>query len=437
MEYNVIDINSSEKEVEIKLEYDEIRKDIEEEVKKQSKKIQVPGFRKGKVPVSMLKKMYGDALEYEASEKIANSFFWKVAEENQFKPIGQPTMTDLKFEPEKEFSFKVKYETIPVLNVKDYKGLSIEIPDFVVTDKEVEKEIDYIRKSNKTLEDANEILDNNFIIDAEVFLIERNGEKIDDAKPEKMQIDLTADGIAKEIVENAKNKKVGEHFNFSFKDEHKHKLEDGTEESHKEEFTYQLNILGLKKIVLPELNEEMIKKATKDNVSTEEELRQEIKKDIQNYYDQRTEDIVRGKLISEIVKNNDFNPPKSLVNNILEEYVKKEEEQSKKSKYPFNKEETRKRLSKSAENEVKWYLIKNEIQKVEKMEVNDEDIKALAEKEAEKIGLPVDKIINYYKTSNQTERLVDEKLYEFLKSNNTVTKVHPDKLKVKQEAVNE
>ncbi len=437
MEYNVVDINSSEKEVEIKLEYDEIRKDIEEEVKKQSKKIQVPGFRKGKVPVSILKKMYGDALEYEASEKIANSFFWKVAEENQFKPVGQPTMTDLKFEPEKEFSFKVKYEIIPVLNVKDYKGLSIEIPDFVVTDKEVEKEIDYIRKSNKTLEDANEILDNNFIIDAEVLLIERNGEKIADAKPEKMQIDLTADGVAKEIVENAKNKKVGEHFNFSFKDEHNHRLEDGTEESHKEEFNYQLNILGLKKIVLPELTEEMIKKATKDKVSTEKELRQEIKKDIQNYYDQRTEDIVRGKLISEIVKNNDFNPPKSLVNNILEEYVKNEEEQSKKSKYPFNKEETRKRLSKSAENEVKWYLIKNEIQKAEKMEVNDEDIKALAEKEAEKIGLPVDKIINYYKTSNQTERLVDEKLYEFLKSNNKLTKVHPDKLKVKQEAVNE
>lgn len=437
MEYNVVDINSSEKEVEIKLEYDEIRRDIEEEVKKQSKKIQVPGFRKGKVPVSMLKKMYGDALEYEASEKIANSFFWKVAEENQFKPIGQPSMTDLKFEPEKEFSFKVKYETIPVLNVKDYKNLLIEIPDFVVTEKEVEKEIDYIRRSNKILEDANEILDNNFIIDAEVFLTERNGEKITDAKPEKMQIDLTADGVAKEIVENAKKKKVGENFSFSFKDEHKHKLEDGTEESHKEEFTYQLNILGLKKIVLPELNEEMIKKATKDKVSTENELRIEIKKDIQNYYDQKTEEIVRGKLIGEIVKQNDFNPPKSLVNNILEEYVKNEEEQSKKSKYPFNKEETRKRFSKSAENEVKWYLIKNEIQKAEKIEVNEDDIKALAEKEAEKIGLPVDKIINYYKTSNQTERLVDEKLYEFLKSNNTLTKVHPDKLKVKQEAINE
>ncbi|MBK7629624.1 MAG: trigger factor [Ignavibacteriales bacterium] len=437
MEHNVVDLNSSEKEVEIKLQYDEIKEEIEKEVKKQSQKIQVPGFRKGKVPVSMLKKMYGDALEYEAAEKISNTFFWKVAEENQFKPIGQPTMTDLKFEPEKELNFKVKYETIPVLDVKDYKGISLEIPDFVVTDTEVEKEIEYIRKSNKTLEDAEKILDNNFVIDAEVILAEKNGERIGESKPEKMQIDLTADGVAKDIVENAKNKKVGEHFNFSYKDEHKHKLEDGTEEVHKEEFNYQVNVLGIKKIVLPDLTEELIKKATKDKVSTETELREEIKKDIQNYYDQQTEEFVRAKLVGEIVKNNDFDPPKSLVNNILEEYVKNEEERSKKSKYPFNKEETRKRLLKSAENEVKWYLIKAEIQKNEKIEVSDDEIKELAEKEAEKIGIPVDKIINYYKTSNQAERIVDQKLFDFLKLNSTISKVHPDKLKVKQEAVNE
>jgi trigger factor len=437
MEYNVLELNSSEHEVEIKLQYDEIKKEIEEEVKKQSKKIQVPGFRKGKVPVTMLKKMYGDALEYEASEKIANSFFWKVAEQNQLKPIGQPTMTDIKFEPEKDLSFKVKYETIPILNIKDYKGISFDVPDFVVSDLEVEKEIEYIRTSNKSMEDADEILDNNFIIDAEIILTDKNSKKIEDSKPEKMQIDLTSDGVAKEIVDNAKNKKVGESFSFSYKDEHKHKLEDGTEEVHKEEYTYKVNVLGIKKIVLPELNEELIKKATKDKVSTELELKQEIRKDIQNYYDQRTEELVRGKLVGEIVKNNDFEPPKSLVNNILEEYVKNEEEQSKKSKYPFNKEETRKRLLKSAENEVKWYLIKSEIQKNESIAVTDDEIKEFAEKEAEKIGIPVDKLINYYKTSNQSERILDKKLFDFLKINNKINKVHPDKLKVKQEAVNE
>lgn len=437
MEFNVVDLSSSEKEVEIKLQYDEIKKEIEEEVKKQAKKIQIPGFRKGKAPLSMLKKMYGDAFEYEASEKVANSFFWKIADEKQFKPIGQPEMTDLKFEPEKDLSFKVKFETIPTLNVKDYKNLTFEIPDLIVNENEIQKEIDYILKANKELEDAEEIIDEKFVIDAEVLLVEKNGEKIPDTIPEKMQIDLTADGISKEIVKNSRNKKVGESFNFVFKDEHTHKHDDGTEEVHKEEYNYDVKILGLKKIIYPELNEELIKKVTRDKVSTEADLREEIKKDIQAYYDNQTEEMIRIKLISEILKNNDFVPPRSLVNNILNEYVKNEEEQAKKSKYPFNKEEARNRLEKSAENEVKWYLIKNEIQKAENISLTDQDLNELAESESVKTGLPVDKLINYYKSSNQGERILDKKLFDFLKSNNTIVKVDADKLKSKQEVKDE
>jgi trigger factor len=437
MEYNVIELSSSEKEVEIKLQYDEIRTEIEDEVKKQSKKIQVPGFRKGKAPISMLKKMYGDAFEYEASEKIANSFFWKTVEEKELKPIGQPTMTDLKFEPEKELSFKVKFEVVPKLEVKNYKGLTFDIPDLVAGENDINKEIDYILKSNKALEDADIISDNDHSIDAEVVLIEKNGEALTDVKPEKMQIDLTAEGIAKEIIDNSKNKKVGESFEFSFKDEHKHKLEDGTEETHKEEYKYQVKINGIKKIVLPELNEELIKKVTKDKVSTEDQLKEKIKKDIQSYYDQQTEEMIRVKFVSEILKNNEFVPPKSLVINILEEHVKAEEERAKKSKYQFNKEEARKRLEKTAESEVKWYLLKNEIQKLENITISDSDFAELAEKESQKTGLPIDKLINYYKSSNQSERMIDEKLFEFLKSNSTLNKVHPDQIKVKQEVVNE
>ncbi len=437
MEFNVVDLNSSEKEVEIKLQYDEIKKEIEEEVKKQTKKIQIPGFRKGKAPLSMLKKMYGDAFEYEASEKIANSFFWKIADENQLRPIGQPTMTDLKFEPEKDLSFKVKFETVPVLNVKDYTNLTLEIPEWIVNETEIQKEIDYFLKTNNKLEDAEQITDNQFVIDAEVLLIEKNGEKIPDVKPEKMQIDLTADGISKEIITNSKNKKVGESFNFVFKDEHTHKHDDGTEEVHKEEYHYDVKILGLKKIIYPELNEEMIKKMSRNKFTAEADLREDIRKDLQSYYDNQTEEMIRFKLINEILKNNEFIPPRTLVNNILDEYLKKEEEHAKKSKYPFNKEEARKRMEKSAETEVKWYLVKNEIQKAENISLTDQDLNDLAESESVKTGLSVEKLISYYKSSNQGERILDKKLFDFLKSSNTIVKVDAEKFKSKQEVTNE
>ena len=80
MEFTVNDISQSEKEVAVTLSYDEIRDEIASEVKKQTNKIQVPGFRKGKVPKNIIKQRFGDSLEFEASEKVANSQILAVSE---------------------------------------------------------------------------------------------------------------------------------------------------------------------------------------------------------------------------------------------------------------------------------------------------------------------------------------------------------------------
>ena len=438
MEYQVNEINASEKEVEIKLSYDEIRESIENEVKKQTKNIQVPGFRKGKVPKNILKKMFGDALEYEAADKVATEFFWKVADEKDLRPIGKPAMTSLDFEPEKQLIFKVKYETIPDINVKNYKDIEIEVPDFVVTDEEVQKEIEYIIKANQTTETVDEIGDDrNYHIEVEINRTDEQGNILPDTKPEKLTIDLTNEQIHPQIVENSKGKKVGESFSFHFTDERKQKNSDGNEEEITENYYYTAKILSIKKVILPELNEELVKKVTKDRLSDVEAFKDEIKKDIQKYYDQRVEEITRSRLLSEIIKNNDFTPPQTLVNNILEEYLKSEENYSKQNKIPFNREEARNRLFRNAENEVKWYLIKEQIQKAENISVTEEELKEYAQKEAEQTGLPLDKIMNYYKASNQVERILDEKLFDFLKANNKIKRVDPKTLYPQKEEINE
>ena len=69
--------------------------------------------------------------------------------------------------------------------------------------------------------------------------------------------------------------------------------------------------------------------------------------------------------------------------------------------------------------------------KLENITITDDDLKDLAEKESQKIGLAVEKLLNYYKTSSQSEKTLDQKLFEFLKSNNTINKEHPSKLKRK------
>lgn len=438
MEYNVNEINASEKEVEIKLSYDEIKESIENEVKKQTKNIQVPGFRKGNVPRYILKKMFGDALEYEAADKVATEFFWKVADEKDLRPIGKPAMTSLDFEPEKHLTFKVKYETVPNITVQNYKDIEIEVPDFVVNDEEVQKEIEYILKANQVTEDADVIGDDrNYQVEVEIYRTDENGNILPDTKPEKLTIDLTNEQIHPQIVENSRGKKVGESFSFQFSDTRKQANIEGIEEEVTENYYYTAKILSIKRVVLPELNEELVKKVTKDRLSDVEAFKDEIKKDIQKYYDQRVEEITRSRLLSEIIKNNEFIPPQTLVNNVLEEYLKSEENYAKQNKIPFNKDEARNRLRRNAENEVKWYLIKEQIQKTENISVSENELKEFATKEAEQTGLSVEKLLNYYKASNQIERILDEKLFDFLKANNRIKRVDPKTLYPQKEESNE
>lgn len=440
MEFNVNDVNSSEKEVEIKLNYGEIKEDIELEVKQQTKKIQLRGFRKGKVPPSMAKKIYGDALEYEASEKVANARFWDVAKENNLNPIGQPVMTNIDFNPGENLNFKVKFEILPVLDIKDYTGQTIEVPDLKVTDEEVQKEIDHVIKSNSTTEEVDQAgNDNNYILDVEMFRLNDDGTPVDDGKGEKLQIDLSKEEIKSEILEKAKGKKAGDSFTFTFDEERKIKNKDDKEENVIETYNYKALVKTVKKITLPELNEELIKKVTKDKISNETELRNEIRKQFSNHYTQKTDEFTHSKLIGTITKSNDFNPPSTMVNNILEEMVKSEEERLKKEGlHKFNSEDLKKHLHPAAENEVKWYLIKNEILKKENLEVTDNDLEELAKKDAEKTGLPVEKLVDYYKTSQQSERFLDKKLFDFLKEKNNISKVDPEKLaQTKKEENNE
>lgn len=432
MELNVKEISASESEIEITLNSEDIKQDIEAEVRKQSKTIQLPGFRKGKVPMAILKKKFGDSLEYEASEKIANEHFWKIAKDKSLNPIGQPTMTDFDYKPGDDLHFKVRFEVVPKIEVKDYTNQKVEIPDFVVKDSDVEKEIDHIIRSNKILEDVEVVgEDNNYLLNVEIFRLNSEG-NVEDAKGEKIEIDLTNEGVHKDIIKNSKGKKAGDSFTFGFDDERTIKNDKGEDEKVKEHFEYKVELNGIKKITFPELTEEFIKKVTKDKVSTKEDLEKEIKKDIEHYYKHQTDDILRGKLITTIINNNDFSPPATLVTNILEQLVKNEKEYFKKQGITkVNKTELKERYKITAENDVKWYLLKAEIVKQENITVSDEELNELATKDAEKTGISAEKLINYYKNSGQSEKLLDKKLFDFLKEKNDIVKVDPEKLSKK------
>ncbi len=436
METKVNVLSNTEHELEVKLDYSEIKSEIDEAYKKERKTISMPGFRKGKVPLPMLKKMYGDAIEYKASEDIANKKFWEVVKEQELKPISMPQMTALDFKINESLDFKVKYEVKPTLDLKDYTGLEIEKPVFKVKEEDIDAEVNNMLKSKATFELAEVIEDNNYRITVDLQRIDKEGKDIEGSRSENMVIDLSDSKVNENIVKNAQKKKLGEEFEFSFVDEHQH-----GDHTHKEEFIYVATIKKIEKIVLPEPSEKLIEELSGKKAKTIEELKNFTRENYQKYFEDQSNRVFENSLLDKIIKNNDFEPSKGYVETILERLIETEKQNAQQYKQPIPDENIlRQNLLPRAEWNAKLQIVLENIAEKENIEVTDSDLEEIAKEEAEKVGIPVEKLVKYFKDSNRKESLLEEKVMKFLKENNKVVEIDPDEkakeAKVKEEKKN-
>jgi trigger factor len=417
LETKVNNLSDFLREIEVTLSYDEIKPIIDEAYKDERKKIVIPGFRKGKAPMNMIKKLYGDAIEYHATEKIAESKFWEAVEEVKNTPINVPKLTDIDYKGEEGMTFKAEYEVMPEIRVKDYTGLEVEKLMFDVNEDDIEKEVKKLLKSKAEFVEAEVVEDSNYRIVADLERVDDNGEPFKGSEPAKdMTIDLTEENVNPQIVENVVGKKVGDTFNFDFEDEHKH-----GEETHKVTYHYVGTIKKVEKIQLPEPTDDFIKEATQGKNESLEDFKNELRTSFKNYFDQQSEEMMLNSLLNKISENNKFDVPTGYVEVVLKRLVDYEKDQAKRYNQPEPDEnDLRKELQGRAEWNAKWQIMLEAIAKQENIEVTDDDLKVLAEKEAEQTGIPVDKLVKYYKDSNRDTALLEDKVIEFLKSNNTI-----------------
>lgn len=423
METKVNVIKNSEHEIDVKLTYDEIKDEINAAYLKERKNIHMDGFRKGKVPIHMLKKMYGEAIEYKASEDIAQKKFWEVVEKENLNPISTPKLTDLDFKMNEGLSFKIQYEVIPELELKDYTKQTIEKPVFKIKEEDIEKDVEYLRKTNATFEEADKVESSKYKIQVNLEKLDDDDQVVEGTKSEGMMIDLSDEKINVQIVENAQGKKVGDIFKFTFVDEHSH-----GDHVHKTEYRYQAEITKIEKMILPETDEEFIKKISNDKAANLEEFKQIMRDDYKKYFDDQSENLFTNSLLDTVVKNNGIEAPEGYKEVLLDRYVEYERENAKQNKKYFDENKVREDLKPRAEWGAKWKIFLDNFLRIEKIEVTDEDLEKLAAEEAEKTGISVDKLVKYYKDSGRKESMVEEKVIEFLKENNKVKEVDPEKM---------
>ncbi|MDE3058707.1 MAG: trigger factor [Bacteroidota bacterium] len=414
MEVTINTLTDCDREVEISLTPEELVPHFEQAYKKASPSIEIKGFRKGKAPLSLIKKMYGDSIEYDALDNIANDLFKKTIEERNIQPIGTPNVVDMKYKRGEPFTFKIKYEIKPDFEVKEYKGIAVEKKAHRVTAKDVEAEVERLRHSNATYEEAQKVNGSEFTVTADLQDLDETGAPLIGKKSEGMKIYLNETETEEEIKKALAHAEVGGVYTAKFKHQH---------DGHSHDVHLQMTVKKIEKVILPEFNDELVKKVTKEKYSSPGDFRKGIGEDLQRYWDEQSETQFVNDLTREIVRRHDFAVPESLVNGFIDTYIEDAKNQQPNKRLPknFDEEKYREQLRPTAIWQAKWALIKEKILKQEKIEVSDAEIQTMAETESAKLGIDKDRLVQYYKSSeNALDRIISEKLLELLKKSAVV-----------------
>ncbi|HTP80242.1 MAG TPA: trigger factor [Bacteroidota bacterium] len=423
MEITVHTLSDVSREIEIRADEADLRPHLEKAYNDFRPKIEVKGFRKGKVPMEMIKKIYGDAIEQDSLQDIATEIYRNVVKEKDLKPIGDPALVDMNYKKGESLSFRIKYDVRPKIELKEYKSVPVEKVVHRVTDEEVEDEILRLRRMNATTENVQAATDSEHIVVVEMQELDEAGVPLIGKKRENVRFYLADEELEEPFKQALKTASVGGEYIVRF--EHQH-----GDHSHK--VHSKLTAKKVEKVSLPPLDDAFVSKITKEKTKTVEAFREGLRADLIAYWETKMQRQVVNSLTAELLRRHDFQVPESLVRSVLEGLLEEVRNEYPGKQLPenfdVNKFNEQNRAYAIAQS--KWVLLREELIKAEKVEATDEDLRKLADEESSKIKIDKERLINYYKTSEQIrERIVGDKLVRMLVDSAKIKEVEERKAK--------
>jgi trigger factor len=408
-------LSEVQQEADIKVTPEELQPHFEEAYAKYRPKVEIRGFRKGRVPMHMIKRLYGELIEHEAVENIANDLFQNVMEERNIRPLGQPSMVDMDFKRGKYLHFRVKYDVKPQITLQEYKGIAIDKYVHNVSDAELEDELLHLRRIHAVNAEVDTVTDDEHTITADVQEFDDAGTPIVGHKNIDARFTLSDSSLVEELRNALRKAEKGQTCRVSYEtkhDEHTHKV------------NLELSVKKIEKHTLPAFDEELVKKITNNTQSSPEEFQKSMRADLERYWVDRAQSRLDDDIATEVVRRHEFAVPDTLTDAILDSYVDDVKNRSRDKKLPAGFEEAKFREERRANAvwQAKWMLLKNQIAEAEGITVTDDDLTRLAETDAPRMGITVDKLVQYYKSSDRTrERALSDKIVTFLKDNARIT----------------
>ncbi len=418
----------------------EVKKSYDELIVQYAKTIQLPGFRKGKVPVSILERKYGEALKQDAIsdivEKAVEEVFTDLDKndaEHRPLPYARPSMDE--FPPidfDKDLEFSINYDVMPKVKVEGLDKVSIKEPQVSVGDAELKEELENIRQRNAMVIDKkdDEKAAKDDVVTIDYFEVDDNDKEIEGSKREDFVFTIgTEQNIFKldnDIIGMKKGDTKVISKKFAKDDENKELA--GTTKK------VSVTIKALKVRNLPDLDDELAQDVN-EKYKNLADLKADITKNLNTALENRMREIKASAILDQLVEKNAIVLPKSMIEAEKESRWRMMAQQFQMSPDQLESMLTGSGQTKEAmletwvgdcEKMLKSRLIVEELLKMRKIEVSDAEIDAEYEKIGAEANISAEEVKKHYADAQRKEYLKDDirekKLYAQLFSEVKISK---------------
>ncbi|MEH7399706.1 MULTISPECIES: trigger factor [Bacillaceae] len=382
----------------VEVEASEVDKGLDAAFKKVVKTINVPGFRKGKLPRPIFEQKFGiEALYNDALDVILPEAYSKAVVEVGIEPVDRPEVDVEQMEKGKTLIFKAKVTVKPEVKLGEYKGLEVEEMDATVTDEDVQAELTTLQERQAELvvkEDGTVENGNTAVIDFEGFV---DGVAFEGGKGENYPLEIGSGSFIPGFEEALIGAKSGVEtdVNVTFPEEY-HSAELAGKSA-----TFKVTVHEIKAKELPELNDEFAKDVN-DEVETLEDLKAKIKNDLVESKKSQAEGSLRDALVQKAAENAEIEIPDVMFESQVDRMVKDFEQRIAQQGlnlelyYQFTgtkEEDLRAQMRQDAEARVRIDLTIDAIIEAEKIDATEEEMNEELARLSEMYNVPSEQLV--------------------------------------------
>lgn len=416
METKVTNIRNNEKSIEVKIPYSEIEEDENSVYEEYRREAKIEGFRKGKAPLSMIKKMFGKTIEGYLIEKLINKYYRETIEKENIKPVSEAKVQNVTYNKDEGLSFIAVIEVEPSFELAVLDDMKVQRETKKITENEINNGTEGLRYEFGTKEkfEGEAQIGHYLLMDIQQLDPNTNLPLIG-KKRENLYLRIGDNILGKDVEKQLVGIRIGESKVITANVK-QGMIQKGINNKDQENRTvhFLIEVKNVEKIILPDLDDEFAKDVN-ENLNNLEDLKKYVKEMLEERANFESDKKVRKQIENEIIRRHEFDIPNGMIeyylNNLLKD-IKKESLEN------VDEEYVKSNYRDLAVRNIKWYWIREKIIKENNIKVEDYEIDERIDEIAKRSGISPEKARITFRSKKSKEEIrqeiLEDKLFNFL-----------------------